>query len=245
MNSAIGRLYPSSKFCFVLLAIIVSIFTPGYCLQYAMFPFFLFLSFCSGTGMKFFKAFISSIAMIVVVIFLVQVFIVRYPDSQPIWGFIYLSQTGLEKSLGITSKIVASASAIMWYFQVTTPKDMVYAMERANWPKKATFVVMSTIQMVPQVMNQAKTIMDAQKSRGIETEGGVWIRLKSFVPMLGPLIFSLIQQTEEHALALQSRAFLSSAKKTSLYRLDKHAIDWGIQVLCLILFIAFLVWRII
>ena len=71
-----------------------------------------------------------------------------------------------------------------------------------------------------------------------------WARVKSFVPMLGPLIFSLIQQTEEHALALQSRAFLAPVPKTSLYRLDKHTIDRVIQVICLLLLILFIVWRV-
>lgn len=244
MTGFIDRLYPSSKAAMVLLAIIVGIFTPGYLLQYAMFPVFLLLAIMAGNGMRFFKAFLSSVGTVVLVIFLVQVFIVRYPDSAHIWAFIALSPTGLDKSLGITSRIVSSASAIMWYFQVTTPKDMVYAMEQAHLPKKVTFVIMSTIGMVPQVINRSRTIMDAQKSRGIETEGNAWARVKSFVPMLGPLIFSLIQQTEEHALALQSRAFLAPVPKTSLYRLDKHTIDRVIQVICLLLLILFIIWRV-
>lgn len=218
---------------------------PGYWFQYAMFPFFLLLSFLSRTGVKFFKAFISSIALIVVVIFGVQVFIVHYPDTVPLWAFFGMSHTGLEKSLGITSKIVASASAIMWYFQVTTPKDMVYAMEKARLPKKVTFVTMSTIQMVPEVSALSRTIMDAQRSRGIEIDGNVWNRMKSIVPMIGPLVFSLIQQTEEHALALQSRAFLSSAPKTSLYQIQKQTVDRFIQAVCGLCLVAFVAWRLI
>ncbi|BDR53476.1 energy-coupling factor transporter transmembrane protein EcfT [Bombiscardovia nodaiensis] len=245
MKSAIGRLYPSSKFCFMLLIIIITIFTPGYWLQYAMFPLFVVLSLFSRTGVKFLKAFLASIALVVVVIFLAQVCIVHYPDTQHLWAFVGLSPTGLSKSLGITSKIVASAAAIMWFFQVTRTKDMVYAMEAAHLPKKVTFVTMSTLQMVPQVASASKTIMEAQESRGIQVDGGIWKRMTSFVPMLGPLIFSLVQQTEEHALALQSRAFLSTARKTSLYKLDKHRVDWLIQGLCLLGLIAYLIWRLL
>lgn len=245
MNSAIGKLYPSTKFCFILLVIIVSIFTPGHWFQYAMFPMFAVLSLFSRTFVKYLKAYLSSILLIVVLIFAVQVFIVHYDDTVPVWAFIGFSQTGLDASLGITSKIAAICAAIMWFFQVTDTKDMVYAMERANFPKKMTFVIISTIQMVPQMSALSTTIMDAQKSRGIETEGGLMVRMKAFVPMLGPLVLSLIQQTEERALALQSRAFLSKAHKTSLYQLDKRPVDMVIQIVCLVLFIGYVVWMVI
>lgn len=245
MNSSIGKLYPSTKFSFILLIIIISIFTPGHWFQYAMFLLFAVLSLFSGTFVKYLKSYLSSILLIVVLIFVVQVFIVHYDDTTPIWAFIGFSQTGLSASLGITSRIAAICAAIMWFFQVTSTKDMVYAMERANFPKKMTFVIISTIQMVPQMSALSNTIMDAQRSRGIETEGDLKTRMKAFVPMLGPLVLSLIQQTEERALALQSRAFLSKARKTSLYQIDKRPVDVVIQIMCLAAFVAYVVWMVI
>lgn len=89
----------------------------------------------------------------------------------------------------------------------------------------------------------SKTITDAQKSRGIETEGGLITRMKAFIPMLGPLVLSSIQQTEERVLALESRAFSAKGKKTSVYVLNKTALDIVLEVLSVILFIGYVVWR--
>ncbi len=46
----------------------------------------------------------------------------------------------------------------------------------------------------------SKTINEAQRARGIETEGSLLIRARAFLPMLGPLVLTSIQQTEERVL---------------------------------------------
>lgn len=67
--------------------------------------------------------------------------------------------------------------------------------------------------------------------------------MKAFIPMLGPLVLSSIQQTEERVLALESRAFSAKGKKTSVYVLNKTALDIVLEVLSVILFIGYVVWR--
>lgn len=245
MDSKIGRLYPTTKFMIVLLVIIASIFTPGYKMQYLVFPVLLVVSFMAGTGKKFFGSFIKSVLILVIFIFLIQVFIITNDDQVPIWAFIHFSQTGLESSLSLTSKIVAITSAIMCFFQVTKVKDMIYALEHAGVPRKVTFLISSTIQLIPQMTSLQKTITDAQKSRGIETEGNLIIRIKAFIPMLGPLVLSSIQQTEERVLALESRAFSAKGKKTSIYVLQKTMADKILELLSVAALVAYIVWRVI
>jgi hypothetical protein len=176
-------------------------------------------------------------------IFVMQVFVVANDDQIPIWGFIHFSQIGLATSLSMTSKIAAIASAIMIFFETTKVKDITYSLEHAGTPRKVTFLISSTIQLIPQMSIISKTITDAQKSRGIETEGGLITRMKAFIPMLGPLVLSSIQQTEERVLALESRAFSAKGKKTSVYVLNKTALDIVLEVLSVILFIGYVVWR--
>ena len=202
MNSAIGKLYPSTKFAVLLLLVILSVFTPGYTLQYLMFLVVLFFSLCAGTARQFLGTFFKSIFIIIIFIFAIQVFIISNEDAQPIWAFIHFSQTGLNDSLSMTSKIVAISSLVICFFQVTDIKDITFALEKSGTPRKVTFLISSTIQLIPQMSALSKTITDAQKSRGIETEGSLLIRAKAFVPMLGPLVLSSIQQTEERMLAL-------------------------------------------
>lgn len=244
MDSRIGKLYPTTKFMITLLVVIVSIFTPGYVLQYVMFPVFLIISLMVGTTKQFLNAFFKSIFIIILFIFAMQVFIITNEDQISIWGFIHFSQAGLATSLSMTSKITAIASAIMTFFETTKVKDITYALEHAGTPRKVTFLISSTIQLIPQTSSLSKTITDAQKSRGIETEGGLMTRIKAFVPMLGPLVLSSIQQTEERVLALESRAFSAKGKKTSIYVLNKTGLDIVLEVCSVILLIGYVVWRV-
>lgn len=244
MDSRIGKLYPTTKFMITLLVVIVSIFTPGYVLQYVRFPVFLIISLMVGTTKQFLNAFFKSIFIIILFIFAMQVFIITNEDQISIWGFIHFSQAGLATSLSMTSKITAIASAIMTFFETTKVKDITYALEHAGTPRKVTFLISSTIQLIPQTSSLSKTITDAQKSRGIETEGGLMTRIKAFVPMLGPLVLSSIQQTEERVLALESRAFSAKGKKTSIYVLNKTGLDIVLEVCSVILLIGYVVWRV-
>ncbi|WP_088052561.1 energy-coupling factor transporter transmembrane component T [Virgibacillus dakarensis] len=245
MDSRIGKLYPSSKFAFIILIILLSMFTPGYTMQYMVLPLILIISVFSGTAVNFLTTFIKSIFILVLFIFILQVFIIVNDDSEKIWGFIHFSQMGLMTSLSMTSKIVAISSCIIWFFQVTSVKDIIYALEKSGVSRKVTFVIASTIQLIPQMLNLSKTITDAQKSRGAETEGKIIVRLKAFVPMIGPLVLSSIQQIEERVLALESRAFSSQAKKTSIYELEKQPADYMIVTFCVLILIGYIVWRIL
>lgn len=243
MKHWIENLYPSTKFYFMLGVIILSAFVPGYTFQYLILPLVLLLSLCSGCLRSFIRIFIKSILIIVVFIFAVQTFLISYGDATPLFAFLHFSQTGLDTSLNMTSKIVAISSVIIWFFQVTSVKDMIYALEKAGLPRKFVFVIASTIQLIPQMSMLSRTIADAQRSRGVETEGSLLVRAKAFVPMIGPLVLSSIQQTEERVLALESRAFSYKGRKTSIYEIKKHRADRVLEAAILIAVAGYFVWR--
>lgn len=245
MKSTIGKLYPSTKFFCLLVIILLCMFTPGYKLQFAVLPIIIVLSFFSKTAGNFISVFMKSILIIVLFIIAIQVFIVKNDDSQHLWWIFHFSETGWQNSLLMISKIIGISSAIIYFFQVTSTKDINYALEKSGVPKKVTFVVASTIQLIPQMSGLSKAITDAQKSRGIETEGSLWIRMKSFVPMIGPLVLSSIQQTEERVLTLESRAFSSKNKRTSIYEIKKSTMDHLISWSCLLIVIGLMIWRVV
>lgn len=245
MNGAIGKLYPTTKFCVLLALAVICIFHPGWQLQYLMLPVILVISLLAGTAKQFLATFFKSIFIIILFIFVIQVCIVANEDAQPIWAFLHFSQTGLNESLLMTSKIAAISSLVICYFEVTSIQDIIFAMEKGGLPKKVTFVISSTIQLIPQMSALSKTITDAQRSRGIETEGSLIVRAKAFVPMVGPLVLSSIQQIEERVLALESRAFSSKAKKTSIYEINKTGADHVISVLSLLAIVAYVIWRVV
>ncbi|WP_159721259.1 energy-coupling factor transporter transmembrane component T [Enterococcus sp. CSURQ0835] len=241
MHSAIGKWYPSTKLVIVLTVILISMFSTLPLVQVILFAAAVLLSLAAGTLGNFYKTFFKSIFVIVVFIFLVQVFIVRNEDSQMIWWFIGYSKLGLATSIGLSSRIIAISSIIIWFFQVTSVKDIVSALEKARIPKKVTFVIAATIQLVPQMTKLSQTISDAQKARGIETEGSVLTRMKAFIPMMGPLVLTSIQQTDERVLTLESRGFSAPVRKTSYYSVQKTGIDRLLVLVCVMILVAYFI----
>ena len=243
MNNWIEKLYPSTKFLFLLLVIILSVFVKGYEFQFLVLPLMLIVCLLSNNIKEFLSVFFKSIFIIVIFIFAIQTFIVPNADAVDLVGFLHFSNIGLNDSLNMTSKIIAISSVIIWFFQVTSIKDIIFALEKIGTSRKVTFIIASTIQLLPQMTSLSKTITDAQKSRGIETEGNILIRAKAFVPMIGPLVLSSIQQTEERVLALESRAFSSKVRKTSIYTIEKSKVDYILDILFILTLLGYIVWR--
>ena len=99
MNHCIEKLYPSTKFYFMLGVIVLSAVIPGYTFQYCVFPVVVILSILSGCFQGFIKIFFKSIFVIVLFIFAVQTFIISYGDEVPLFAFLHFSQIGLDTSL--------------------------------------------------------------------------------------------------------------------------------------------------
>lgn len=74
--------------------------------------------------------------------------------------------------------------------------------------------------------------MDAQRSRGLETEGNLITRAKSFLPLISPVVMSSLINTRERAIALEIRGFEAGQKKTCLREGKMKTSD---RVLCLVM----------
>ena len=90
---------------------------------------------------------------------------------------------------------------------------------------KAAYVFTSTLQMIDILSENSKTIMNAQKARGVETEGNMIVRAKAFFPSLVPLILGAVIGSEEWVLTLEARGFSMQGEKTHLFNLEKSGAE--------------------
>ncbi len=90
---------------------------------------------------------------------------------------------------------------------------------------KAAYVFTSTLQMIDILSENSKTIMNAQKARGVETEGNMIVRAKAFFPSLVPLILGAVIGSEERVLTLEARGFSMQGEKTHLFNLEKSGAE--------------------
>jgi energy-coupling factor transport system permease protein len=92
---------------------------------------------------------------------------------------------------------------------------------------------------------KAATIIDAQRSRGLETSGNVFKRIQALVPLVGPLIFGSLVEVEERAIAIEARGFTLPRKKTSLREIPDRPVERATRWLLigvLIVFIGIQIW---
>lgn len=215
-------LYPSTKALIVLLLILLSMMSSKWQIQLCLIAVTMILALLSGTLVRLIKLFFESLALIVIFLFVMQVFFIGYPDSHQIWWIIKFSQTGFNTATILACRIIAISLPIIWYFLVTSNSVIIQALDQTKLPKKVIFVLASTIQVVPQLMWQSNTINEAQQARGVETTGSIWQRIKTFVPMMGPLVLSSVEQNEEKVLTLQARGFSNPTPRTTLHHIPKE-----------------------
>ena len=98
----------------------------------------------------------------------------------------------------------------------THPSTLMTALTQRGLPPSLTYIIVSTLQIIPQMQLKASTIIDAQRSRGLETQGGLHRRVSALLPLVGPLVFGSLVDVEERAIAIEARAFKAKRTKTSL-----------------------------
>jgi energy-coupling factor transport system permease protein len=132
--------------------------------------------------------------------------------------------------------IIASTSL---FFVTTSPDELEQIMKWMRVPRDVVFAFVTAVRFIPVVMLDAFQIMDAQKSRGLEFErGNVVRRVRNLVPILIPLVVNSVIRSGELAEAMESRAYGSTPKPTSLYGMRLRWYDLAVVFGSLLLFFA-------
>jgi energy-coupling factor transport system permease protein len=140
----------------------------------------------------------------------------KFPPSAPL----------IEYSLAMTLRFVVLVESFSLFFLTTSPDLLGLALEQSHVPYEFCFAFTTAVRFVPVLAEEAQTIMDAQKSRGLELEKGNFLkRIRNYIPILIPLIVNAIRRSLELAEAMESRAWGASEKRTNLYVLKLRKQD--------------------
>ena len=116
------------------------------------------------------------------------------------------------------------------------------SLQKTGMPNSAAYVFLASLQMIPEMNKRSKVIMQAQRARGIETEGNMLVRIKAFIPTLSPLIISSITDIGDKAATLEARAFSSKVPNTFYRVLRARKIDKIIPVIVSIICVLYILW---
>ena len=173
--------------------------------------------------------------------------IFRQGNVTPVFkiGAVVFYKEGLLFALGIVLNVINILMSFSILVLTTKPSDMVETFVRIGLSPKIGYVMSSVFQIIPQMTETMETITDAQRSRGMETEGKLLTRLKAFFPLISPVVMNSLISTRERAVALEVRGFDSNQKKTFLTDIKKTRADLIIKAVLTAVFIISLVWRVI
>jgi energy-coupling factor transport system permease protein len=140
-----------------------------------------------------------------------------------------LTAVNIETAAAMTLRFVVLVESFSVFFLTTSPDHLGLALEQSRVPFEFAFAFTTAVRFVPVLAEEAQTIMDAQKARGLELEkGGLLKRIRNYIPILIPLIVSAIRRSLELAEAMESRAWGATKKRTNLYALKLHKGDYAL-----------------
>jgi energy-coupling factor transport system permease protein len=144
-----------------------------------------------------------------------------------------------EGAIALTFRFIVLVESFSVFFLTTSPDHLGLALEQTHVPYEFVFAFTTAVRFVPVLADEAQTIMDAQKARGLELERGNFLkRIRNYIPILIPLIVSAIRRSLELAEAMESRAWGATKNRTNLYVLRMHRGDLILIILTITILVA-------
>ena len=239
------KLYPLTKLYLALILIISAFIAPSHIYDYSMIIICGIIVSFENKLKVYSKRIFLSLFWLFTAIFIIQSLFIPAGEVWVKFGFISVYKEGVMKAVGLTSKLTAIVSALTMLTLITPIKDFTLALEKKGLNPKAAFILMLTLQTIPEMKKQANVIMDSQKARGIETEGNILVRAKALIPIFIPLVLSSIANTEERAITLEARGFSVGEKRTILYDIKETKNDKIMKIMLAIFIVLCIAWRVL
>ncbi|MCQ2508563.1 MAG: energy-coupling factor transporter transmembrane protein EcfT [Dorea sp.] len=241
----LNQMHPYTKLLYILAAIVIPLIGG----KLWLFPIVICVSLALLASGKVIKSALPLIAFsftLIIVIFLIQG-LFNHQNEQVLFslGFITFYKEGVLYATRIGLNILNMLLAFGTFVLTTAPQDLVDELEKSGFSPKFGYIINSVFQILPQMFMTKDTITDAQRSRGMETEGSLMTRMKAFMPLISPVVMSSLINTRERAIALDIRGFGRKTKKTWLEDRPKHKGDRAIGIILVLLIIATIVWRVL
>lgn len=244
-NSLIHNLNPLTKLTLTFFLIVFGFVLPGYWTSYALTLLVVIpLAIISGVWKTLIRTTFNIVWPFALSIILIQGFLWGSGDILFSVGPLNFWSDGLVFSIKSIGNILLFTISFLLLSLTTRPDHLMLALSQVGIPKSITYVVVTAIQIAPYIQARASKIIDAQRSRGLRTEGNIFIRSRALIPMILPLILSSLVDVEERSIAIEARAFQSPTHKSSLFEISDSQGQRLIRYLLFITMILLIVIRI-
>ncbi len=230
VSSPIHRLDPRAKFFYVCVMFVMAVMFNELLPLIVLFLIQIPFVFMASVHREWIRS-LRGAAFLAVVIFGFN-FLFSY-----VYGY-YELPYALEYSLAMALRFVVLVESFSVFFLTTSPDHLGLALEQSRVPYEFCFAFTTAVRFVPVLAEEAQTIMDAQKARGLELERGNFIkRIRNYIPILIPLIVNAIRRSLELAETMESRAWGATEKRTNLYVLRLKKSDYVLALMSVLVLV--------
>jgi energy-coupling factor transport system permease protein len=156
-----------------------------------------------------------------------------------VWPVIYKPRLmGFLIGIAYSARLLGFALVTFLLLMTTTQKELVLGFIKLGLPYELGLTLTIALRYIPTLYGIAKTIMDAQRSRGLELDkGNLFVRMRKMTSVLIPLIVASLKTAHELSIALESRAFGASKKRTFLRDLEMKPMDYAVLAFFIVGFV--------
>jgi energy-coupling factor transport system permease protein len=144
-------------------------------------------------------------------------------------GFIY----GLQQSM----RAISMLSVAMIIVTTTAPSNILMGLKKMFLPMEISFMVAIAIRTIPLALEQSMTVLNAERSRGLDFVPQRTINpfkaakeiaraIRGIFVAFVPVLISLLRSGRQLALAAEVKAFRSSKKRTDYNQLKMNLLDY-------------------
>jgi energy-coupling factor transport system permease protein len=160
------------------------------------------------------------------------------PEFSPILpGRGFISLKGILMGVLLGFRLFVLIMLMPTFVMTTTVNEMALGMVRLGLPYRIAYLATTSINMIPSLQDEARTIMDAQKMRGFSVfeEGRFRDKMKAYPALVVPLVIGAMRRAQAMGVAMDARAF--GARKERTYRKTLHMtkLDWVSSILLILL----------
>ncbi len=137
------------------------------------------------------------------------------------------SLEGLFYGIMIALKTNAMIISGMVFLSTTKIEEIAEGLVKFRVPYRGAFAFATAIRLVPMIVATSYTIIQAQKSRGLDLDtGNILQKTRKYLPLMIPTFISVIRSTNIFSMALESKGFGYSNKRTNYLKLTMGAGDY-------------------
>lgn len=167
------------------------------------------------------------------------------------WSFLHITAEGLLGGLRLVWRIILLVVLASMLTLTTKPLSLAHGLTKLLSPLSAikvpveqlALMMVISIRFIPTIMQELERILLAQKARGYDISAlKLPQRIFAYIPILVPLLFTVIQRAEALTSAIDARAYGNGKGRTSYRELRFQRLDYlagGTAVLFAVILVLF------